>query len=87
MRKYSQEFKDSTIQLVLNSNEATKKIAEKLGVYEKTLYAWVRAYKVANNIEISSIDYTKNRYLLQKLDIGRLAVINNINQTKETSTS
>jgi len=52
MKRYTQEFKDSTIQLVLNSNDSTLKIAEELGVHEKTLYAWVRAYKVANNIEV-----------------------------------
>ncbi len=52
MKRYTQEFKDSTIQLVLNSNESTKKIAEDLDVHEKTLYAWVRAYKEANGIEV-----------------------------------
>ena len=52
MKRYSQEFKDSTIQLVLNSNESTKKIAEELGVHEKTLYAWVRVYKEAKGIEV-----------------------------------
>jgi transposase len=52
MKRYTQEFKDSTIQLVLNSNESTKKIAEDLNVHEKTLYAWVRAYKEANGMEV-----------------------------------
>jgi len=52
MKRYTQEFKDSTIQLVLNSNESTRKIAEDLDVHEKTLYAWVRAYKEANGIEV-----------------------------------
>ena len=45
MKRYAAEFKESTIQLVLNSNESTKKIAEDLDVHEKTLYAWVRAYE------------------------------------------
>ena len=52
MKRYTQEFKDSTIQLVLNSKESTRKIAEDLDVHEKTLYAWVRAYKEANGIEV-----------------------------------
>jgi len=52
MKIYTQEFKESTIQLVLNSNESIKKIAKDLGVHEKTLYAWVRAYKEANGIEV-----------------------------------
>ncbi len=30
MRKYSQEFKDSTVQLIINNNENVKDIAKKL---------------------------------------------------------
>ncbi len=36
--KYSQEFKDSTIQLAMNSEESTLKIAKDLDVNLKTLY-------------------------------------------------
>ena len=50
MKRYTQELKESTIQLVLNSNDSTIKIAEELGVDEKILYAWVKAYKIVNNI-------------------------------------
>ncbi len=41
MKKYSQEFKDSTVQLIINNNENVKKIAEDLDINPKTLYAWV----------------------------------------------
>ena len=54
MKRYTHEFKESTIQLVLNSNESIKKIAKDLDLHEKTLYAWVRAYKEANGIEIAA---------------------------------
>ena len=50
--KYTREFRDSSVQLVLNSQESTAKIAKDLDVNEKTLYNWVREYKKANNIPI-----------------------------------
>jgi transposase len=53
--KYTKEFRDSSIQLVMNSDKSTAKIAKDLDVNEKTLYNWIRTYKQANNIEISSI--------------------------------
>jgi transposase len=52
--KYTREFRDSSVQLVLNSNESTAKIAKDLDINEKTLYNWVREYKKANNIPIPS---------------------------------
>ena len=50
--KYTREFRDSSVQLVINSDEPTAKIAKDLDVNEKTLYNWVREYKKANNIPI-----------------------------------
>ena len=50
--KYTREFRDSSVQLVMNSEESTAKIAKDLDVNEKTLYNWVREYKKANNIAI-----------------------------------
>ncbi|KAB7884628.1 transposase [Poseidonibacter ostreae] len=49
-KKYTQEFKDSTIQLALNSGEKIPKIAQDLDLHVKTLYAWINAYKRSNNI-------------------------------------
>ena len=51
--KYTREFRDSSVQLVINSNKSTAKIAKDLDVNEKTLYNWVREYKKANNIPIA----------------------------------
>jgi len=42
---FAGQFKDSTVRLMMNNNKPMIKIAEDLGVYIKTLYAWVRAYK------------------------------------------
>ena len=50
--KYTQEFKDSSIQLAINSDKSTAKIAVDLDVNEKTLYNWIREYRKANNIGI-----------------------------------
>ena len=49
--KYTKEFKDSSIQLAINSDKSTAKIAIDLDVNEKTLYNWIREYKKANNID------------------------------------
>jgi len=49
-RKYSKEFKDSTVQLILNNNESVVKVAQDLDLNEKTLYSWVTTYKRAHNI-------------------------------------
>jgi len=48
--KYSQEFKDSTVQLILNNNESVVKVAKDLDLNSKTLYYWVTAYKKEHNI-------------------------------------
>ncbi len=49
--RHTKEFKESSIQLVLNSNEEIKKIAEDLGINPKTLYNWVYNYKRDNNLQ------------------------------------
>lgn len=48
--KYSKEFKDSTVQLILNNNDSVVKVAQDLDLNEKTLYHWVTMYKKAHNI-------------------------------------
>jgi len=51
-RKFTQEFKDSTIQLALNSEKSILKIGADLDVNPKTIYNWIRDYKVKNNIKV-----------------------------------
>ena len=48
--KYSKEFKDSTTQLVKNSDKSAMQISKDLYINDKTLYSWLREYKKANNI-------------------------------------
>ena len=50
-KKYTQEFKDSAIQLALNSEEPVRQIARDLEISEKTLYGWLRDYKIKHNLE------------------------------------
>lgn len=40
--KYTKEFRDSTIQLVMNSDKSAYQIAQDLDINDKTLYSWIR---------------------------------------------
>ena len=55
--KYTQEFKDSTVQLALNSEASVLKIGADLDVNPKTIYNWIKIYKNKNNI------FTDDRFL------------------------
>ncbi|MFK5882320.1 MAG: transposase [Sulfurospirillum sp.] len=52
--RYTKEFKDSTVQLVVNGNKSALQVARELDVNSKTLYNWIREYKKANNIKIDN---------------------------------
>lgn len=52
--KYSREFRDSTVQLVVNERKSALQVARELDINPKTLYNWIRLYKNANNIKIDS---------------------------------
>ena len=51
VQRYTQEFKDSAIQLALNSEKSAIVIAKELGMSEKTLYAWLRQYREKHHLE------------------------------------
>lgn len=50
-KRYTQEFKDSAIQLALNSEKSVMQIAKELEMSHKTLYNWLRNYRKKHNIE------------------------------------
>jgi len=52
--RYTKEFKDSAIQLVINGSKSALQVSKDLDVNSKTLYNWIRIYKKANNIKIDS---------------------------------
>lgn len=53
-RRYTQEFKDSAIQLALNSKKSTTQLAKELGMSSKTLYGWLRNYQQKYNLSNSA---------------------------------
>lgn len=59
--KYSQEFKDSTVQLIINNNESVVKVAEDLDLNPKTLYHWVTMYKKAHNIPTRDVNLSSSK--------------------------
>ena len=52
--KFSREFRDSTVQLVLNNNESVAKVAADLDINPKTLYNWISSYKKEHQIPTRS---------------------------------
>ena len=57
---YPKEFRDSTVQLVLNSKKSVLKVAEELNINPKTIYNWIREYKKLNNINGDYRDGSNN---------------------------
>jgi len=53
--KYSKEFKDSTVQLILNNNESAVKVAAGLDLNPNTLYNWISIYRREHNIPVREI--------------------------------
>ena len=52
--KYNEEFRSSTVQLILNNNKSVKEISTDLDIHEKTLYNWIRAYKIKNKLPVEA---------------------------------
>jgi transposase len=52
--KFSREFRDSTVQLIINNNESVAKVAEDLDINPKTLYNWISIYKKEHKIPTST---------------------------------
>jgi transposase len=59
-KRYTQEFKDSAIQLALNSEKSAMTIADELGMSNKTLYGWLREYRKQHNLDTSSTAISKS---------------------------
>lgn len=53
--KFSREFRDSTVQLIINNNESVAKVAGDLDINPKTLYNWISSYKKEHMIPSRSI--------------------------------
>jgi transposase len=64
--KFSREFRDSTVQLILNNNESVAKVAEDLDINPKTLYNWISSYKKEHNIDTRSIKVSSSAETLDE---------------------
>lgn len=76
--KYSKEFKDSTVQLILNNNESTVKVASDLDLNPQTLYNWISAYRKEHNIQATDTKtqssdslHEENKRLRHELKIAK----------------
>lgn len=67
-RHYTKEFKDSTIQLALNSEKSAYQIAQDLEMSDKTLYAWLRAYKKKYNLDTNIPKLNKPKSTTESLE-------------------
>lgn len=67
-RQYTKEFKDSTIQLALNSDKSAYKIAQDLNMSDKTLYAWLRAYRIKHNLGNDTVRIKKTKSSTESLE-------------------
>ncbi len=59
--KYSQEFKDSTVQLIINNNESVVKVAEDLDLNPKS--AWKKNLPLGVDVSIESVKLLKCIFL------------------------
>lgn len=66
--QYTKEFKDSTVQLALNSEKSVLKIGADLDVNPKTIYNWIREYKIENNIKIDNRKTTQKSTVKETID-------------------
>ena len=64
--KYRKEFKDSTVQLILNDKESVVQVSEDLGLNSKTLYHWVTMYKKEHKIPTRAINLSSSKETLDE---------------------
>lgn len=60
IRIYSNEFRESTIKLVLDSKESIAENARRLGIKVDTLYNWISKHSKKTDQENSTMDNDKN---------------------------
>lgn len=54
MKKYTKEFRESTVQLIINEGHVVTEVAKDLDINPATLYSWVTAYKKQHNIPLGN---------------------------------
>jgi len=76
--KYSKEFKDSTVQLILNNNESVVQVAKDLDLNPTTLYSWVTFYKKEHNLPTKNINFKNAQEESDEEELKRLRRENKI---------
>ena len=81
--QYTREFRDSTVQLVMNSDQSALQIARDLNVNSKTIYNWIREYNLlvttSKSVAKESVEEenrrlrAENKILKQERDILKKA--------------
>jgi transposase len=66
-KKYTQEYKDEAVELVVSSGRPVAEIARDLGINEATLGNWVNKAKQAGKVEDKPLD-TDERARLKELE-------------------
>ena len=51
-KEFTKEFKESAIQLVLNSESSTSQVARDLGMPARTLQGWVQEYRSDHGLQV-----------------------------------
>ena len=78
MKKYSKEFKDSTVQLIINENQKVVDVAKDLDINPVTLYSWVTSYKKMHNISLGNQPSKKTNEETELEELKRLRRENKI---------
>jgi len=66
--KYTDEFKETIIQLVLKSDKSIVKLSEEIGLCERTLYKWTYFERVTKR---DFLNLVQERMLKEELDKTR----------------
>ena len=56
IKHYSEEFKQSSAKLAIESGQPVSKIANELGISASTLYGWIQRFSTNIEIKSSSLD-------------------------------
>ncbi len=75
--KYTKEFRNETVELILNSDKSAMQIAKDLGINNKTIYNWIKVYKKENNM-ITPINEPKSRQQDLLKELKQLKVENKL---------
>ena len=77
---YSDEFKETIVNIILNSDKSIAQIALELGLSDRTLYKWTYVERITKNIGLMNLD--QERKLKQELQKTR----NELKQAKKEIT-